>query len=97
MTLRLHEDHANAQRLAEGLAQMPLIDIDLTTVQTNMVFFNIRKEAGVTAPQLAERLRDKHRIQIMDMGEYRFRAVLHYWISRENVDQALAAFQEELS
>jgi threonine aldolase len=97
MTLRLHEDHANARRLAEGLAQMPLIDIDLPQVQTNMVFFNIRKEAGVTAPQLAERLRDRHRVQILNMGEYRFRAVLHYWISAENVDQTLAAFQEELS
>jgi threonine aldolase len=97
MTLRLHEDHANARRLAEGLAQMPLIDIDLAHVQTNMVFFNIRKEAGVTAHELAGRLRDKHRVQILDMGEYRFRAVLHYWISTENVDQALAAIQEELA
>jgi threonine aldolase len=97
MTLRLHEDHANARRLAEGLAQMPQIEIDLAHVQTNMVFFNVRPEAGITAPALAERLHNKHRIQILDMGEYRFRAVLHYWISAADVDQVLGAIQEELS
>jgi threonine aldolase len=81
MTLRLHEDHAHARRLAEGLARMPQIEIDLARVQTNMVFFNVRPEAGITAAELAERLHQKHRVQILDVGEYRFRAVLHYWIS----------------
>jgi threonine aldolase len=97
MTLRLHEDHAHARRLAEGLARMPQIEIDLARVQTNMVFFNVRPEAGITAAELAERLHQKHRVQILDVGEYRFRAVLHYWISAENVDQVLGAIREELS
>jgi threonine aldolase len=66
-------------------------------VQTNMVFFNVRPEAGITAAELAERLYKKHRVQILDVGEYRFRAVLHYWISAENVDQVLGAIREELS
>jgi threonine aldolase len=97
MTLRLHEDHAHARRLAEGLARMPQIELDLTRVQTNMVFFNLRKEAGITAPELAERLKNAHRVRMMNMGEYRFRAVTHYWIRAEHVDQALAAIKEELS
>ncbi len=95
MTLRLHEDHANARRLAEGLADLPQIEIDLSRVQTNMVFFGLRKDAGMTAPELAERLA-AHQIQIMDMDEYRFRAVLHYWITHEDVERVLAAIQEEL-
>lgn len=36
---RLADDHANARTLAEGLAEMPGIDIDLTRVETNIVLF----------------------------------------------------------
>jgi threonine aldolase len=35
---RLQSDHANAARLANGLAQIPNLEIDFTRVQTNMVF-----------------------------------------------------------
>lgn len=96
MTLRLHEDHANARRLAEGLARMPEIEIDLTRVQTNMIFFNLRPEAGITAPELLERLK-AHGILTLDMGKYRFRFVTHYWIRPEHVDQVLQAMQKELA
>jgi threonine aldolase len=95
MTLRLAEDHANARRLAEGLAALPQIDIALDRVQTNMVFFALRPEVPVSAPELAERLK-RHNVWIMDMGERSFRAVLHYWIRPEDVDRALEAIAEEL-
>ncbi len=96
MTLRLAEDHANAHRLAEGLAALPQIEIALDHVQTNMVFFGLRPEVPVSAPELAERLK-RHNVWIMDMGERRFRAVTHYWIRPQDVDHALAAIAEELS
>mgnify|MGYP005858611467 FL=1 len=96
MTLRLAEDHANARRLAEGLAALPQIDIALDQVQTNMVFFALRPEVPVSAPELAERFK-RHNVWIMDMGERRFRAVTHYWIRPQDVDHALAAIAEELS
>ncbi|MCZ7539101.1 MAG: low-specificity L-threonine aldolase [Anaerolineae bacterium] len=96
MTLRLAEDHANARRLAEGLAALPQIEIALDRVQTNMVFFALRPEVPVSAPQLAERLR-RHHVWIMDMGERGFRAVTHYWIRPQDVDRALSAIAEELS
>jgi threonine aldolase len=38
---RLHEDHANAKYLAEGLAQIAGVKIDLATVQTNIVIFDV--------------------------------------------------------
>ena len=38
---RLAEDHANARRLAEGLAGIDGIDVDPRAVQTNMVFATI--------------------------------------------------------
>jgi threonine aldolase len=97
MTLRLHEDHVNARRLAEGLAEMPQVELDLAHVQTNMIFFNLREDAGVTAAELVERLGKAHRIQIMDMDKYRLRAVTHYWVRAEHIEQVLAAIKEELS
>ena len=75
---------------------MPQFEIDLSRVQTNMVFFNLREDASITAPELAERLK-AHNIRMMAMGERRFRAVLHYWIRPEHVDQVLVALQKELT
>ncbi|HEX3054041.1 MAG TPA: low-specificity L-threonine aldolase [Aggregatilineaceae bacterium] len=95
MTQRLGEDHANARRLAEGIARIPQFEIDLTRVQTNMVFFQVHEDAGIMAPEMAERLAARN-IWIMDMGEYRFRAVTHYWISTEHIEMVLRALVEEL-
>ena len=95
MTLRLAEDHTNARRLAEGLAALPQIEIALDRVQTNMVFFSLRPEVPLSAPELAERLK-RHNVWIMDMGERGFRAVTHYWIRPQDVDHALSAIAEEL-
>ncbi|MFC5863108.1 threonine aldolase family protein [Acidicapsa dinghuensis] len=51
MTLRLHEDHANAKLLAESLAKLPEVQIDPATVETNIVIFNLnnRSAAEVTS------------------------------------------------
>jgi threonine aldolase len=96
MTLRLDEDHANARLLAEGLAAMPEIEIDLSRVMTNMVFFSLREQAGMTAPELADRLK-AHNIWMMARDDRSFRAVTHYWIRQEHITQVLDAIREELS
>jgi len=41
MHLRLHEDHANARLLAEALANMDGVDIDVDSVETNIVIFRL--------------------------------------------------------
>jgi threonine aldolase len=53
MPKRLHEDHTNARLLAEGVAALPKVDIDLATVQTNIVIFSVGGVFNV-APLLAE-------------------------------------------
>jgi threonine aldolase len=53
MPKRLHEDHANARLLAEGVGALPMVDIDLSTVQTNIVIFKVRGVSNV-APLLAK-------------------------------------------
>lgn len=52
---RLHEDHANARRIAETLAALPGISLDLDSVQTNIIIFRVCRE-DITAPQLCDRL-----------------------------------------
>ena len=45
---RLADDHRRAKRLAEGLAALPGIELDLSLVQSNMVFLRLRE--GESAP-----------------------------------------------
>ncbi len=40
---RLADDHRRAKRLAEGLAALPGIELDLSLVQSNMVFLRLRE------------------------------------------------------
>jgi threonine aldolase len=42
MVDRLADDHQNARALAEGLAELPGIDCDLSRVQTNLVYFRLK-------------------------------------------------------
>src|SRR5262252_5712260 len=46
MVDRLAEDHANARRLAGGVAALPRIRIDLASVQTNIVIFHVDRPGG---------------------------------------------------
>ncbi|MCL5290155.1 MAG: hypothetical protein ACOY35_08025 [Bacillota bacterium] len=50
----LAEDHAHARRLAEGLAQLPGLRVDLTKVQTNIVVVEV--DHSRTAADLAGEL-----------------------------------------
>lgn len=96
---RLADDHANARILAEGLAALPHLAIDLAAVQTNMIFFELLESAPVTPGDFRTRLQNDYNIVISPYpGHIRhFRAVTHYWITRERVDQVLAAVQAILS
>ena len=54
---RLHEDHANARLLAEALASLDNVAIDLDAVETNIVIFRLK--GGLSAPELVARLRSR--------------------------------------
>lgn len=85
---RLAEDHVNARRLAEGLAKLPGVVLDPSTVETNIVIFELRgaldAEAAVTA-LLARGVR------MGAMGPRTVRAVTHLDVSAEQIDRALDA------
>jgi threonine aldolase len=93
MVDRLVEDHANARRLAEGLARIPGVEIEPDTVESNLVFFNLNQEAAVEPTALLKRLDQEHNIKINWRGGRHFRAVTHYWITSQMIDTALAAIR----
>lgn len=99
MTQRLHEDHANACRLAEGLATIPHIRIDVSQVKTNMIFFDIDINAPIAPAELVRRLREEYNIVIggYTAGRDQVRFVTHYWITEERVDQVIRAMRELLT
>ncbi len=93
---RLAEDHANARRLAEGLADMPGVALDLDRVQTNIIYFNLTSEVDASSEAIVQRMA-KHKIKVLDPGPTRrFRFVTHAWVDRSDVDQTLLAFNAAL-
>ena len=90
---RLAEDHANAKRLAEGLAKLPGVVIDPSTVDTNLVFFDVEDRAAdvVVAALLARGVR------MGAMGPKTIRAVTHLDVSAAGVEQALDAARAVLT
>jgi threonine aldolase len=86
---RLAEDHANARVLADGLAGLPGVEIDLDAVETNIVLFDV-----ADAPGLVARVAD--RVEVQAFGPHRVRAVTHLDVSRADVERALEAFAAEL-
>ena len=89
MTRRLHEDHANARILAEGLAGIPGIEIDLRTVQTNLVFCDVERGFG-TAESVIARLRDEGVLAgPAGVNPRAIRFAVHCDISRNDVVEAL--------
>ncbi len=91
---RLAEDHAHARRLAEGLAEMPGIDLDPSEIETNIIFFDL-SPSSPNASTLAARLLQRN-IRIGAMGERRMRAVTHLGIDTSSIDQTLDGVAEAL-
>jgi threonine aldolase len=85
---RLAEDHANARVLAEGLAQIAGLEVDLTTVQTNMVIFRVK---ACPAAALVKEL-GKMGVQVLTMGPDAIRAVTHLNVSPPQITQAVEVF-----
>ena len=83
-TARLHEDHKNARRLAEGLAEINGIKIDLDSVVTNIVVFDI-SGAGLTSPDLCNRLKEKN-ILAVGIDDKTMRMVTHLDVSAKDVN-----------
>jgi threonine aldolase len=87
MVERLTEDHRTARALAEGLADLPSIQLDMETVQTNLVIFGCHNPPP-EGPSFAQAL-SREGVKIGDIGGGRFRAVTHYGITGNDIEEAL--------
>lgn len=87
---RLAEDHEHARLLAEALAPLPAVELDPSTVETNIVIFGVDD-----APALVARLAERVELQAVDA--HRVRAVTHLDVSREDVLRAFDAVAEALA
>ncbi len=92
MVDRLAEDHANAKRLAEGIAAIEGLAVDVATVQTDIVYFDVIPER-ITAVKLAAEL-DKRGARILRVGPTRLRAVTHYGITAADIDSVLQILRD---
>ncbi|MBN2243277.1 MAG: low-specificity L-threonine aldolase [Acidobacteria bacterium] len=89
---RLPEDHCNARRLAEGIDRIEGLAIDLSRIQTNIVYFRVASDR-ITGEQLLKRLGEKG-VKTLLTGPNTFRMVTHYGIGETDIDSALAAIRE---
>jgi threonine aldolase len=86
---RLAEDHANAKRLAQGLAERFPGSCDPTVVETNL--FHISVAAfGVSGQQIADHLASEG--ILVFAGEPRMRLATHCMITSHDIDETLEAF-----
>jgi threonine aldolase len=84
---RLAEDHANARRLAEGLAALPGVSLDPASVETNIVIFELggALDAATAVTKLLE-----GGVRMGALGPRSMRAVTHLDVSAEQIERALA-------
>ena len=90
---RLHEDHANARLLAEALAHMDGVEIDLDAVETNIVIFKLA--GGRSAGELTARLKARG-ILMSAVGPSSVRLVTHLDVSRGDCVTAAEVLAEEI-
>ena len=88
---RLAEDHANARRLAEGLAGLRGVRLDPRTIDTNIVFFELT--GSLTAAVAVERLLARG-VRMGALGARTIRAVTHLDVDTAGIERALAVARE---
>ncbi|MEA2621284.1 MAG: hypothetical protein QOH61_194 [Chloroflexota bacterium] len=101
MIERLAEDHANARRLAEGLAALPGISgLDPERARTNFVLFRVEGREGRPQLDLRQAFLDELARDGVLMVAYpnrQIRAVTHYGIEAEDLDRTVLAAQRALA
>ena len=85
---RLAEDHANAKRLADAIAQMNGLSIDVSTVETNIVYFEVEESLGA-AKDLCDCLHAAG-VWMLPVAPQRIRAVAHLDVSSDDIERAIA-------
>jgi threonine aldolase len=86
---RLHCDHENARRLAEGLAGIRGIGIDAAKVVTNILVFDVRA-SGKTGAEFSAALKERG-VLANPTSKYTIRMVTHCDVDRAGIEKAVIA------
>ena len=89
MVERLADDHANARRLAAGLADIDGLSVDPDSIHTNIVIFEVDRQKVGEARDVIAALREDG-VLVSHSREQSLRMVTHRHISGADVDEALA-------
>ena len=84
---RLEEDHRRIKVLAKSINEIDGFDVDMQTVETNMVYFH----SDVPATQIMEQLKVSG-IDVMDIQPHTCRIVVHLHITDEDIQRILDVF-----
>lgn len=87
---RLHEDHANARRLADGIAEVTPSAVDPVAVETNMVFAGTAA-LGLQPIEMRDRMQDQGVLVTLVAGKVRM--LTHQDVTQGDVDEAVAAWR----
>jgi threonine aldolase len=88
---RLEEDHTNARRLAEGIAKIEGVYVDLQHVQTNIVFVDTGN-LTLNDERLLSKLKDNGILASM-LTKNKLRLVTHLGVGREEIEDTISAFE----
>jgi threonine aldolase len=91
---RLSDDHANARRIGQVLATNPRVELDLATVQTNIVVFRLR-DGAPDAATVAGRARARG-VLLFVFGPRTLRAVTHLDVTAAQCERAAQIVAELL-
>ncbi|XP_058214328.1 low-specificity L-threonine aldolase 1-like [Rhododendron vialii] len=90
---KLEGDHKKAKSLAKGLNEIKGLKVDVSSVETNIIFFDILEGANITAPKLCKNL-EEHGILVFPESSSTIRFVLHYQISETDVQYTLSCIRK---
>jgi threonine aldolase len=91
MSLRLQQDHDHARFIAEALSLMPGVRIDMSSVQTNILIFEVI-QPGLTALDVTKRLAEQN-ILASGISTQQVRLVTHMDVGRADCERAVAALR----
>ncbi|KAF7131926.1 hypothetical protein RHSIM_Rhsim09G0137500 [Rhododendron simsii] len=93
---KLERDHKNAKTLAEGLNKIKGLKVDVASVETNIVYFDILNNAYVSTEKLCKNLEERG-ILVMSLNSSRVRLVVHHQISTTDVQYTLSCIKEAMT
>lgn len=95
MIERLADDHANANKLAQGLSQLEGISIDPAMVETDIVIFELQRH-DLTPAQLSAGLRQQG-VLLNPIGGNQLRAVTNFHVTAADIEHCCDAFARVLA